>query len=1700
MNLRRCRWLCPLAAAVLAMSTLPMGSAFALSGPNVTFSRGDVSAPVGSYSQTIAIPVPPGITGFQPSVQFSYSSMGSNGRMGMGWDMNTPHIERSTKNGAPAFTDADPFTLVMNGAAQTLIKIGPGEYRCSRESAFLKIVKNATGWVVNDPNGLTYYLGPKDPASPSDAAQDSVYPTGSAQPFSWWVSRIENPYGHAILYYYTYGNWLTKIAYGPIDASGNYANRVDFTYEARDDHPWLHGGWVPGHLGGRLDAVKTYAQGQLAADFRFHYSQTPNDPRSLLTSVSRHAVDGSGETQQTDFNYTGHNLYSLAQNWRQPVTSYTNNTSDNNYTYTFHSYVDFDGDGNTEHIYFPAKATTFQINGYPLPIPSRGDTARPAAYIDLDGDGFMDWLVRDPSGKIAAYRGRDGSTFASTPTLWNDPAANPSTMNFADVNGDGLPDRIAGNVAYLNAGDTFLATATPYTPPAGMKAATTMGYLGGPYNTRMAWIKSWGQPVWIYLHDRWERRPLLTKVRNLNSGLDTTIAYTAQTVANYPSKQMYTVRRIATQGSIAAPYRSTRYDYTGGTYNVATKEFRGFQQVVATDEQSGFVTTTTYLQDVVFVGMPQNITVAAPSGAVVSQTGNVWKAKNYNPTAATPPTYKRQLPYLESSSTTTWDLQGAQTSASSLSQTYDNLGNLLTSTQLIAGGSTSVTTNTYYPRGTTWFLHRLHTTSTTVTAPDGSAHTRGKNFVYNPFGQLVREIADPNTAFVRHQVFSYDPQGNLTRLETQDANRLPLTRTDFTYANALFQQTATNSLGHTETYEYDPRFGVRTLLTGPNGLSTGWDLDGFGRVIKETRPDGTATNIAYRLDARNGTDYWRLRVVRSETGSGSHTEYFDSYGRSRLKCQPAYTNGYLWQYTRYNTLGRVEYVTQPYGSGINGNAAPRTTYTYDILGRQIAITTPDGNVSRKDYLTLAGNQRKEVTTAPLGHTTTQFYNANDQLTRVVDSANGTLTYTYDAAGNLTQTQDGAGNTTTMVYDLLGRKTQMTDPDMGTWQYTYTPLGQLQWQKDNAGHETTMEYDDLGRMKSRSEAEGASTWIYDTLWVGALSRETGPGGFARSYTHDGLGRTTDVTTTVAGKDYTVSTTYDSASRVQNLTYPNGRITRHVYTANGHLQALRNGKNNGLIWRADVVNTQGQITQEYFGNGLTTRRTFDPNTGALTAIRTGSAPGMANVQDLAYGVDALGNLTYRENRIAGWHEDFTYDQLNRLTEALRYDLANLTTPSQTRSYRYDAIGNLTYKSDAGPGGYVYDLTHPHQVTWANGNSYTYDLNGNLTQGAGRTIAYTSFNQPWQIQTASATVTYGYDTGHQRLTRQTLDSRTVYIGKLFEETTVTPPGGTTIVKQTCYLYAAGRLVAQVESSSGVALIRYIHTDHLGSPETITNASGQIIETLDFDPFGAPTTPSALLSRGFTGHEMEPDVGLINMNARMYDPALGRFLQADTVVPNPGNLQAYNRYSYVLNNPLAYTDPSGHWPNWHAPSWLSSAWKKAKPVLMVVAQAALTYYCGPILAGAIMGGITGGVQGACLGAIAGSFAFGAGEMVANCGLGLAGSAMAFGTSGGITNTMYGGNFWEGFGMAAIPMMLPTIGHGADSYNLLGVASDAAKGGMVARMYGQSFERGAMIAGVSSMTYNLMRFGKRGTIRPGAMNGVDPTPWTVWGRKFVNG
>ena len=128
-------------------------------------------------------------------------------------------------------------------------------------------------------------------------------------------------------------------------------------------------------------------------------------------------------------------------------------------------------------------------------------------------------------------------------------------------------------------------------------------------------------------------------------------------------------------------------------------------------------------------------------------------------------------------------------------------------------------------------------------------------------------------------------------------------------------------------------------------------------------------------------------------------------------------------------------------------------------------------------------------------------------------------------------------------------------------------------------------------------------------------------------------------------------------------------------------------------------------------------------------------------------------------------------------------------------------------------------------------------------------------------------------------------------------------------------------VKNGTGTWNIYYLCRDHLGSITQITDASGNIVQELSYDAWGKlrnPATqaiytpgsePELFLGRGYTGHEHLAVFGLINMNARLYDPALGRFLSPDPYVQNPDFSQNFNRYSYCLNNPLIYVDQNGEW-----------------------------------------------------------------------------------------------------------------------------------------------------------------------------------------------
>jgi RHS repeat-associated protein len=218
-----------------------------------------------------------------------------------------------------------------------------------------------------------------------------------------------------------------------------------------------------------------------------------------------------------------------------------------------------------------------------------------------------------------------------------------------------------------------------------------------------------------------------------------------------------------------------------------------------------------------------------------------------------------------------------------------------------------------------------------------------------------------------------------------------------------------------------------------------------------------------------------------------------------------------------------------------------------------------------------------------------------------------------------------------------------------------------------------------------------------------------------------------------------------------------------------------------------------------------------------------------------------------------------------------------------------------------------------------TFTYDTKGNMISGNGLTVAYTSYNKTASIKRGTTEIAFAHDTEHQRYSQLGPSGETLYLSGagVFTERFAGLGGGG--VQWTNYLIVGGRLVGvHIQKADETTATRYFHTDHLGSISVITKENGDVVERLSYDawgkrrwPNGEPDPAGAITSaasRGFTGHEQLDAVGLIHMNGRVYDPRLARFGTPDPMTENPFSTQGWNRYSYVGNSPVNFTDPSGY------------------------------------------------------------------------------------------------------------------------------------------------------------------------------------------------
>ncbi len=887
--------------------------------------------------------------------------------------------------------------------------------------------------------------------------------------------------------------------------------------------------------------------------------------------------------------------------------------------------------------------------------------------------------------------------------------------------------------------------------------------------------------------------------------------------------------------------------------------------------------------------------------------------------------------------------------------------------------------------------------------PDSTDKWLQNVFAYDSFGNITnKSVYGADIVSRSEQRTTYDAKG---RYVEESKNALNHTETMVTDAATGLMKSRTGPNSLPTSWQYDA-FGHQTLETRADTTSTSTIYDWDSSVTVNIPLENGGSSVAFTSD---------YAVTTESSGSAPVKVYYDRQGREIRVITEARDGRKVYRDTGYNTLGQKTVVSDPYFSG----ETPDYGFTeYDVLGRSKIVIAPDGTKTAFGYAGLVSTVTNNYgatdgAAESRNQATTTYRNAKGETLKVVDNFGYEITYEYDAVGDLVGTTDEHSNTVVMEYDIRGHKVRQDDPDMGEWFYVYNVLGQMVAQTNANTQVTTMQYDALGRMTNSLSPEGVSQWFYDGdeqgSWLSALKREDmyDTSGtnlvYRRTHAYDVLGRPLLSLHNVDDKWYYTCNAYDEYSRIkssyrfwrpQSVIQSGNQLDHNwnsfesinTYNSRGAITKVTDG--TGHVWweinEADF-DAKGHLLEYKLGNDVVTTQEFNPDTGRIEEIELSNMSNGLSTYGFQY--DRLGNLTDRSltrTMKTNLSESFSYDKLNRLKTA---DVGG-TVSSTT----YDEIGNIQTKTGIS-GAYQYGAGNagPHAVTIADGITYSYDNCGNMlgrTQGGTNisSTVWTSFNKPSTLYAGHDGSEFTYDINDNRIMQVSFQggagTKKLYLGGFEQEETLTGDqydraNWQWTHKETRVFVStpSGMIGIHVQDAAENVDRKYLHKDHLGSIVAVTGegsgGSASILAEYAYDSWGKRRSSDTWLAaavdistletdRGFTGHEMLDHLGLVHMNGRIYDSNIGRFLSADPIVQAPGDLQSYNRYSYVSNNPLSLTDPSGFsWWSKNVTDKVSDFMDKYwVPILITIVAVVITVATFGA-AGPAVGGILPGVWG---------------------------------------------------------------------------------------------------------------------------------------------
>jgi len=763
--------------------------------------------------------------------------------------------------------------------------------------------------------------------------------------------------------------------------------------------------------------------------------------------------------------------------------------------------------------------------------------------------------------------------------------------------------------------------------------------------------------------------------------------------------------------------------------------------------------------------------------------------------------------------------------------------------------------------------------------------------------------------------------------------------------------------GLVTTYTYDG-FGRLTGAVTPTGQEVVNKIDWAGGA--ET---GKNENCLY---------YIKSFVKTNGINAADDYEFFDMFGRTVGTKTTGYNSTDLYTTTYYNKYGQEVQTRQNGPNTARlvsqisfdefGQAISSRIYSTTQINDPVTLTLCNTNLLDEEtysYNFQTQNSFKFITKDKNLQATEKIFDPTGMLIQVTDPLGAVVQYSYNS-NNQPVSITAQGVVTTISYDKYGRQYQLVDKDAGTSTFLYNSLNQLVEQTDGKGNKYELTYDILGRLKQKKETPAGTTnasnyvYVYDieAHGKGMISRITGgPNSMSTIYKYDDYSRNYLVTENFDGHTFTTNYGFDDHSRINKITYPSGYIVNHYYDNNTNDLTVITDINNNKIWTLDAVNKLGMVTRSKLGaNGQFTKEKTLNDLMMPEEIKFSAKFGpktWCNKWNYSYtepssnGDMSKGNMYSRSNQLSqsGYNnivarnlsEAFTYDASDRLTQI---------TPNAQQAVpmaiSYNLNGNIETKTDASNQvqNYAYgdgSAGQPvHAVKTIN------PLNEALNPL--QTITYTSFNKILQIKENAPGLNetpstndyvqldylYGLDNERRKMTEtkvtngEAVMTRAKYYSANYELETKTENNITT-TRELNYIFAPDGMAAIYEKKNGTGKLYFVSSDALGSVNIITEANnGNIISDMSYDAWGRPRNPqdwsysnittNSITDRGYTMHEMLNNFNLINMNGRAYDPLVGQFLSPDPFVGNPENSQSYNRYSYCLNNPLKYVDPSGY------------------------------------------------------------------------------------------------------------------------------------------------------------------------------------------------